>query len=52
MVPIEIAVDVEFIQKTWYKFINLVIDTIFILDIFTNFNTSFEEDQQNVFDRK
>ena len=52
MVPVEIAVDIEFMQETWYKFINLMIDTIFILDIFANFNTSFEENQETVFDRK
>ena len=42
MVPIEIAVDVDFVKTFWYETLNLAIDAFFILDLLVNFNTSFE----------
>ena len=41
MVPVEVAVDLSFDDSTWYKMLNLAIDTMFILDILVNFNTSY-----------
>ena len=45
MVPVEIVIPVEFDDATWYNFINLVVDLVFIIDLLVNFNTTFEYDQ-------
>ena len=52
MVPVEIAVDLRYQESSWYRLLNNAIDFTFILDIFVNFNTSFEENQKSVFSRK
>ena len=52
MVPVEIAVDVDFDESNWYKLINILVDVIFVVDILVNFNTTFEEGYEEVCDRK
>lgn len=52
MVPVEIVADVDFDSAAWYPFINLAIDSMFILDIIVNLNTSFEADQEVIYLRK
>ena len=52
MVPVEVAVDLSFEEITWYKMLNLAIDTIFILDILVNFNTSYSKELDTIYDRK
>ena len=52
MVPVEVAVDLSFDESSWYKMLNLVIDTIFILDILVNFNTSYSKEMDTIYDRK
>ena len=52
MVPVEVAVDLSFEEITWYKLLNLAIDTIFILDILVNFNTSYSKELDTIYDRK
>ena len=52
MVPIEIAVDLDYHQSSWYQTINGAIDFLFILDIFINFNTSYMANLNPVFSRK
>jgi hypothetical protein len=52
MVPIEVTVELDFYEESWYKSINTVIDCLFILDILVNFNTSYEEGYDVICDRK
>ena len=52
MVPVEVAVDLSFDESSWYKMLNLAIDTIFILDILVNFNTSYSKELDTIYDRK
>lgn len=52
MVPVELAVELEWLRAAWYKVVNIVVDLIFISDIVVNFSTTFEEGYEVIYDRK
>lgn len=52
MVPVELAVELDWVKETWYKTLNVIIDIIFIIDIIVNFSTTFEEGYEVIYDRK
>ena len=52
MVPLEIAVEIAYQTQQWYNTLNIVIDTIFIVDVLVNFNTTFMLGYDVIYDRK
>ena len=52
MVPIETAVETDFAKSKAYFAINLSMDIIFFIDILVVFNTSLENDYEEIVDRK
>ena len=52
MVPVELAVELDWVKELWYEAVNVVVDVIFILDIFVNFSTTMEEGYEVIYDRK
>lgn len=52
MVPIETAVETEIAKSETYLAINLTMDIIFFIDILVGFNTSIENDYEEITDRK
>ena len=52
MVPLEIAVETEFVKSDLYFLGNLAMDIIFFLDILVVFNTSFEVNYEEIRERR
>ena len=51
MVPLEIAVELDY-TKTWQYFVySIITDIIFIMDIFVSFNTTLKENSIEITDR-
>lgn len=49
--PVEIAYNAKFASTTWWQALEIFTDTIFIMDILINLNTSiYDEDGNEVFD--
>lgn len=42
LVPIELAVEIDFVKATWYVVLNYVMDFVFVLDLLVNFNTTYD----------
>lgn len=51
MVPLEVAVELSAFKNPVYKSMNVIIDTIFFLDILVTFNTSLNENSEEIRDR-
>ncbi len=53
MVPLEAAIEIEYFEESIeYKVINILIDIVFIIDLFVNMNTSYEEDYTMILNRR
>ena len=51
-VPLEIAMNLETFESTLYRAIGFLIDLIFVIDILVNFNTTIEQSEKVVYERK
>ena len=49
MVPVEVAVDLDFAKTFLYESFNLAVDFFFILDMLLNFNTSYEYQLEEIY---
>lgn len=51
MVPLEIAIELEYTKTVAYSFYSISTDTIFFLDILVQFNTTLDENSEEIKDR-
>ena len=51
MIPLEIAVELAYTETATYAFYSTVTDMIFFLDILVHFNTTVEENNEEIKDR-
>ena len=52
MIPLEIAVDLEYTKSTMYTIFTVLIDLVFFIDIIFVFNTTLDENSVEILDRK
>jgi hypothetical protein len=51
MVPLETAIDLEYTNYFMYDIMNVVFDLLFFADILISFNTTYEENNEEISDR-
>ena len=51
MVPLETAIDIEYTNYFMYDIMNVVFDLLFFADILISFNTTYEENNEEISDR-
>ena len=51
MVPLETAIDLEYTNYFMYDIMNVVFDLLFFSDILISFNTTYEENNEEISDR-
>ena len=51
MIPLEIAIELSYTETAGYTLYTIATDIIFFLDILVNFNTSLEQNSEEIKDR-
>ena len=52
MVPLETAVDLQYTKEFMYEVMNVTFDTLFFIDMIISFNTTLEENNEEIKERR